>query len=79
VLLLIKLSLIPMTKPFGPEKIEKMILVQVSAKEADLIKRLRKYSYGQIVVFKANGILTRIEIKDSQMLRDDGGLDLAIQ
>jgi len=66
-------------KPFTPTQVEKMILVEVSIKEADLIKRLRKYSYGKILVFKANGILVRIEVQDSQMLDGEGGLDLAIK
>ena len=68
-----------MPNPFTPPPPEKMILVQVSAKEADLIKKLRQYSYGNFVVYKANGILVRVEIKDSQMIEEESGLDLAIE
>ena len=68
-----------MTNTFGPEKPVRMFLIQVHPKEADLIKKLRRYSYGQITVFKANGDLVRIEIKDSQRLEVEGGLDLAIE
>ena len=68
-----------MPKPNIPAQPEKMILVQVSAKEADLIKKLRNYSYGNFVVFKANDILVRIEIRDSQRINEESGLDLAIE
>ena len=68
-----------MSKPFVPEQPEKMIRAEISAKEADLIKKLRKYSYGQFVVHKVNGVLIRLVIKDSQMLKEEGGLDLAIK
>ncbi len=68
-----------MIKPFVPEQPEKMIQVEISAKEANLIKKLRRYSYGKFVVHKVNGILVRVEITDSQMIDEKGGLDLAIE
>ena len=68
-----------MTEPFVPHKPEKMIRAEISAKEANLIKILRKYPYGQFLVHKAEGLLIRIEIKDSKLIDEKGGLDLAIK
>jgi len=68
-----------MTEPFVPHKAEKMIIVEVSAREANLIKKLRRYSYGKFMVRKANNILVRVEINDSQMIDEEGGLDLEIE
>ena len=65
----------PDNKPFVPTQPEKTTVMEISGKEADLIKKLRRSSYGQFSVFKANGILVRVEIKDSQMLSEDAGLD----
>jgi hypothetical protein len=68
-----------MNEPFVPYKPEKMIQAEISAKEADLIKKLRKYKFGKFLVHKVNGVLVRVEINDSQMIEEDGGLDLAIK
>ena len=68
-----------MNNPFVPEIPEKMIRVEISAKEADLIRRLRKYSYGSFVVYKANDLLIRVEVRDSQRLKEESGLDIAIK
>ncbi len=71
--------LLIMTTPFVPHQPEKMIRVEISAKEADLIKKLRKYSFGKFTIHKANGILVRIVSNDSQMIDEKGGLELAIE
>jgi len=68
-----------MPEPFVPSKPEKMIVIEVSGKEADLIKKLRKYSFGKFTVHKANNLLVRVEIQDSQMIKEEGGLDLALE
>jgi len=68
-----------MTKPFVPSRPEKMITIEVSGKEADLIKKLRGYSFGKFTVHKANNLLVRVEIQDSQMIKEENGLDLAIK
>jgi len=67
-----------MTNTFVPYKAEKMVIVEISAKEAHLIKSLRSHEFGQFVVHKANGMLVRLEIKDSQLLDEEAGLDIAI-
>ena len=65
--------------PFVPDKPEKMITINVSGKEANLIKILRKYPFGKFVVHKANNLLIRIEINDSKMIKEENGLDLAVK
>ena len=67
-----------MNKPFVPELPEKIITIKASGKEANLIKILRKYPFGKFVVHKVNGVLVRIEINDSRMIKEENGLDLAI-
>ena len=68
-----------MTSPFVPHKPEKMITIEVSGREASLIKKLRKYSFGHFIVHKANNLLVRLEINDSQLIKEENGLDLAIK
>ena len=65
-----------MAKPFVPHKPEKMITKRISVREAVLITKLRKYAFGEFIVHKANNILVRVEIKDSQLIREENGLDL---
>ncbi len=68
-----------MTDPFVPSKPEEMITMKASGREANLIKKLRKYSFGQFVVHKANNLLLRVEIRESQIIKEEDGLDLAVK
>lgn len=68
-----------MPNPFVPAKPEKMIRVEISAREANLIKILRKYPFGRFVVHKANNLLVRLEINESQLIKEENGLDLAVE
>lgn len=65
-----------MGEPFVPHQPEEIIVVKITKKEAVLIQKLRQYTFGEFVVHKANGILTRVEIKDSQMIEADAPIDL---
>ena len=65
-----------MAKPFVPEKPEEQVVVKITKKEAVLIQKLRKYAFGKFIVHKASGILTRIEINDSQMIEENTEIDL---
>jgi len=65
-----------MTDQFVPHKKQETIVVKISKKEADLLVRLRRYPFGKFVVHKANNILVRIEIRDSQLIDGDGEIDL---
>jgi|TARA_Y100000310_G_scaffold323464_1_gene383824 hypothetical protein len=68
-----------MTNPFVPAEPEKMIQAEVSAREFVLIIKLRKYPFGKFVVHKANNILVRVEIQDSQLIKEEDGLDLSAE
>jgi hypothetical protein len=65
------------TKPFTPYVPEKKVNAVITQKEAVLISKLRKFTFGQITVFKANNVLVRIEVKDSQMLDETTEIDLS--
>lgn len=67
-----------MSTPFRPHTPEKEVVVKIKKTEADLIQRLRKYSYGEFVVHKADNILIRVQIKDSQKLSDDVEIDSSL-
>ena len=64
---------------FKPHTPEKKIIVRITAKEAHLIKILRGYEYGKILVHKASGVIVRAEPTESQIVNEDDGLDLAIK
>ena len=68
-----------MPEPFTPKQPEKMIEVLVSAREAHLLKVLRKYNFGKFTIHKMNGLVIRIEANESQLLNEKEGLDLAIK
>ena len=59
-----------------PDK-EKMVTVEITAREAHLIEILRHYNYGKIIVYKAEGQLLRVEPSESQVLHEEGGLEFA--
>ena len=68
-----------MSKPFVTNQPTKKLKVEITAKEAHLLKVLRKYTFGKIVVHKANGVLVRVEPTESTLLDEKEGLDLAIE
>jgi len=68
-----------MPETFTPHKEERMIIVKISCREAHLLKVLRKYSFGTIIVHKANGILIRVEPNESQLISEDEGMDLQLK
>lgn len=63
-------------KTFAPYTEEKKILIQVTLKEAHLIKMMRLVDYGNITVFKANKQVLRIEANKSIILNEIDGRDL---
>ena len=65
-----------MSEPFTPNKPQENIIAKISRREAVLIEKLRKYPFGKFVVHKANGLLIRIEINDSQIIEEDTDVDL---
>lgn len=66
-----------MNEPFAPYQPEKIVRVKITAREAHLIKVLRHYDFGKIVVHKANGLLIRVEPNESQLINEEDGMDLS--
>lgn len=66
-----------MTEPFVPEKPEKLVKIEITAKEAHLLQCLRQYSFGKFTIHKANGKLVRMEASESILLTEESGLKLA--
>lgn len=60
-----------MTQPFVPETPEETKMVEITYKELDLIQKLRRYPFGKFLIHKANNILVRVEITDSQLIRGE--------
>ena len=66
-----------MNNSLVPKQPEKMIIARISLREAHLLKVLRKYEFGKIIVHKMNGILVRAELNESLLIKEDeAGLDL---
>jgi len=61
---------------FKPYKKEEKIIVTISKREAVLLDKLRRYAYGKFEIHKANGVLIRIEIRDSQLIEEDAPINL---
>jgi len=64
-----------MTNPLVPEKPEVKVKVEITAKEAHLLKCLRKCSFGKVIIYKHAGKLIRFESSESIMLTEDKGQD----
>ena len=66
------------TKPtqFVPHRPQEEVVIKVTKREALLLKKLRKYVFGKFTIHKANGLLIRIEIEESQIINEDDYIDL---
>ena len=56
---------------FVPHKPETMVKVEVNLKELYLLRELRKYPFGSFVVHKAEGMLVRVEIRESKLIKGE--------
>lgn len=65
-----------MIDTFVPAKPEKTAKIEVTAKEAHLLKCLRQYSFGKFTIFKADGKLIRVEASESILLNEEDGMKL---
>lgn len=65
-----------MNDTFTPHKEDKYIVVKIKKREAVLIQKLRKYAFGKFIISKANNVLTRIEINNSEMIDEETTVDL---
>jgi len=61
---------------FIPAKPEEEIVVKITKREAVLLDKLRKYAFGRFLVHKANGLIIRVEITDSQLIEENTETDL---
>lgn len=52
-------------------------MIEVSSKEAHMLKIIRTIAFGDIIVKKMNNVLVRIEPKTSILLNEEDGIDLA--
>lgn len=62
--------------PFNPPKKEVLVKVQITAKEAQLLRILRGINFGKIVIQKMAGQLVRVEPSESILLSEDAGIAL---
>lgn len=60
-------------KPYTPEK---KVTVTIFKREAVLLYKLRKISYGKVTIHKASGMLVRIEPTSSELIEEDQEIDL---
>ena len=65
-----------MPKPFAPHKAERYVDARITVREGNLIQKLRKYSFGKFTVHKMSGLIIRLEINDSQIIDEEGEIDL---
>lgn len=63
----------------SPMKDDLRLRIEVSGREAHLIKMLRKYKFGEFIIVKVSNILVRVQSKESNLIEEDGGLDLIHQ
>ena len=61
---------------FTPHKTEEVVLVKITKREAGLLTKLRKYPFGKFLVHKADALIVRVEINDSQIIDDTAEFDL---
>ena len=62
---------------FVPNKPESMVLVKIFKREAVLLAKLRRYSYGKFTIDKVNGLIMRLVINESQNISEDDDTDLS--
>ena len=60
-------------KPFKPEK---NVTVTITKREAVLLYKLRKISFGKVMVHKMDGIVVRIEPTGSELIDPEQEIDL---
>lgn len=61
---------------FAPHKPEETMVVKITKREGVLLEKLRRYAFGKFLVHKADGILIRVEINDSQLIEESTDVDL---
>lgn len=57
---------------------EEKVMVELTKTEALAIQELRKFSYGQIIIHKANGKVIRVAPNTSKLIKEDQELTIPI-
>jgi hypothetical protein len=65
-----------MSEAFAPNKPEKLVVLKITRREAVLLQKLRRYPFGKFTIHKANGLLVRVEINDSQLIEENTEIDI---
>ena len=60
--------MIHMMSDFKPHVSEERVVVEITRREAILLEKLRKCAFGEIMIFKAGGLVIRVEIKNSELI-----------
>jgi hypothetical protein len=68
-----------MSDTFEPFKQEKTIMVEITGKEAYVLKYLRQFAFGKFTIHKANGVLVRVESNESKIVDEKEGLGLELK
>lgn len=63
---------------FTPQEPEEYIMCEITRREAELLQKLRTIAFGKCTVQKANGILIRTELVDSQLITGKEEITIAV-
>ena len=69
--------MIHMAGEYIPFEEKKTIIAKIFKREADLLQKLRKHSFGKFVIHKMNGVLIRVELQSSELINEDEEIDLS--
>ena len=62
---------------FVPSRPEELIIVKITKREAVLLTKLRRYNFGKFTIDKANGMIMRLVVNESQLIEESGDADLS--
>lgn len=65
-------------QPFEPYQPEKMVVCEISRREALMLQKIRKHSFGKFTIHKQNNLIIRIELIDSELLKEDAEITIPI-
>jgi len=65
-----------MPDTFVPHRPEELVIVKITKREAVLLSKLRSYAFGKFTVDKANGLLMRLVVNESQLIEESDTADL---
>jgi len=66
-----------MAGEYIPFEEKKTIIAKIFKREASLLQKLRRHSFGKFVIHKMNGVLIRVELQSSELINEDEEIDLS--